>query len=282
MKTLPFWLRTVFFGALFFFAASVEAGKKPNETTDLRASVGGMTPARTETRRVYTNDDVASGMGSAEEFTLPAEAAQTSAPAEAAELEPPQVALTRIRHRAEEALERGLETLRFRERQLDVLDRDFILHVTQFYSDPNFAARERTGDRGGLDQLGRQIEQERSVIAVLENSLAPMADLVENLRWEAADEIAGEGAARRQTRDSWQGQLAPLRAELAALEAEMANFRDQIETGRTGIVLGRGNSFLSTYDYLNQLEQQKESVGRAIAAIEDEARQQNMLPGWLR
>lgn len=282
MKTQPLWLRTALFGTLFFFVASADAAKKPNETTSLRASVGGMTAARTETRRVYTNDDLVSSRRSAEELTLAPEAAQTAGPAKAAEMEPPQVALRRIRDRAEEALEQGVETLRFRERQLDVLDRDFILHVTQFYSDPNFAARERTGDRGNLDQLGRQIEQQRSAIAALEDSLAPMVDLAEDLRSEAAEEIRREEAARRQTREYWQEQLAPLRTKLAAAETEIANFRSQIETGRTGIVLGMGNSFLNTYDYLNQLELRKESLRRAIAAIEDEARQQDILPGWLR
>lgn len=283
MKTLPFTQGILLFAALLFSAAAADAAKNPDESASLPRhsrgllpSAARMTPARTETRRVYTNDDLRPASFPAGEPTVSPAAAQP------AEEEPPQVALTRIRHRAEEVLEQGLETLGFRERQLDVLERDFVLSRTQFYSDPNFAIRERGRDYGGLDALGRQIEQQRATLAALQSSLFVVADLVEDLRLEDAAKIAREETARKQTSEYWQAQLAPLQVKLAAVEAERANFRYQTETGRTGIVLGMGNSFLNTHDHINQLEQRKESLRQAIAAIEDQALRENIPPGWLR
>jgi hypothetical protein len=282
MARLSLWLLTVLFFAPLFPAFATEPAKKPAATVAPTLPAAASLPARSELRRVYTNDDIVPAVPPAEEVTLAAEPAPAAVVSEAAEAQPPGVALTRIRRRAETALEQGLETLQLRERQLDILERESVLQITQYFSDPNFPARERTGDFGGLDQLSRQIEQQRLAVAGLTNSLAPLADLVEDLRWEAASEIAREDAARRQTQEYWQGRLAPLRAELAALDAEIANFRSQMETGRTGIVIGMGNRFIDTYDYVNQLERKRESLRRATDAIEDEARQQAIPPGWLR
>jgi hypothetical protein len=282
MARLSLWLLTVLFFVPLFPAFAAEPAKKPVATLAPALPAAALLPARSELRRVYTNDDIVPAVPSAEEVTLATEPAPAAVVSEAAEAEPPGVALTRIRRRAETALEQGLETLQLRERQLDILEREQVLQVTQYFSDPNFPARERTGDFGGLDQLSGQIEEQRLAIASLTNSLAPLADLVEDLRWEAASEIAREDAAKRQTQQYWQSRLAPLRAELAALDAEIANFRSQMETGRTGIVIGMGNRFIDTYDYVNQLERKRESLRRAMDAIEDEARQQAIPPGWLR
>ncbi len=290
MKTLPFRLNVLreafrpgmILLATLLFAAPVDGAKKPDEGTSLLPPATRMTPARTETRHIYTNDDLAPSNASVVEATIPTEPAQATVPAERGIEEPPEVALSRIRRRAEKVLEQGLETLNFRERQLDVSERDFTLQRTQFYSDPNFSARERTGDYGGLEALGQQVEQQRSGIAALQNSLVAVADLVEDLRLEDATKISQEEAATRRTPEYWQDQLARLRAKLEATEAEMANFRYQRETGRTGIVLGMGNSFLNTYDYVNQLEQRVESLRRAMAGVEDQAFQENIPPGWLR
>ena len=291
MNTLPLGLNVsreafrpgaILLATLLLFACALEAAKKPDGTSGLLPSVTRASAARTETRRIYTNDDFTRASAPVGETTIPSEPAQAAVPGGQGVEEPPEVALTRIRRRAEQVLEQGLEMLNFREAQLEVSERDFVLRRAQFYSDPNFSARERTGDYGGLDALSQQVEQQRSGIAAFQDSLAAVAELAENLRLEDAAKISEEESAARRTPEYWQDQLAPLRAKLEATQAEIASFRSQMETGRTGIVPGRGNSFLNTYDYLNQLEQRAESLRRAIAGVEDQAAQASVPPGWLR
>jgi hypothetical protein len=186
--------------------------------------------------------------------------------------------LEKRREHVEAQLAEEKEHLRTTEEQLQLAERDDVLHRQQFYSNPDYASDDK--GKAQLAALASEVAARRAEVSAAQASVEALQEELRTL-----ERALGPEPARRLTpeeqREAWQQRLRPLRDELARVESELERMRAQ--TAAQGLTLYLETSTGSpTSTLLRRLGTRAAELRQQIASLEDEAQRAGVPPGWVR
>lgn len=225
-----------------------------------------------QVKRVWTNDNLSSGlaseaggMGAGFSASGDAGAPRTTSDEEEAE-----------RAEAEKAVKEEKARLEQLKSDLGLLERDYDLARQQFYSNPDYA-NDSAGQRR-INEQQSQIDAKKTDIATSEAKVKELEQKLEEVNQRLGPKPQTPLTPEQQ-QSQWGERLRPLQAELAQVESQIQSLRSQISS-TPGISPGAGNDY--TRDRITALEAKRDDLRRRIAEIQDEARRTGAPSSWTR